>query len=141
MALEALALLGAMGIFAFIIGIGIYIYFALTLMTVAKKTGTKHPWLAWIPIANIFLLVNIAEGQWWPILIAILAPILMLIPVVGMVLFVIVHILFVIYMFAVLWKICGKRNRPGWWVLLLLIPIFGTIWAFIMWGLLAWSEA
>jgi len=141
MAFEALALLGAMGIFAFIIGLGLYVYFALTLMTVAKKTGTKYPGLAWIPIVNIFLMVNIAEGQWWPIVVAILAPLLVFIPIVGMVLFVIVHVLFLIYMFAVMWKICVKRNRPGWWALLLLIPIVGTIWAFIMWGLLAWSEA
>jgi len=46
-----------------------YVYTALALMTIATKTNTKDGWLAWIPIANIILMLNIAKKPiWWIIL-------------------------------------------------------------------------
>src|SRR5215467_850832 len=33
--------------------LAIYIYMAICLQTIAKKTNVQNPWLAWIPIANI----------------------------------------------------------------------------------------
>src|SRR5690348_4514938 len=44
-----------------------YIYVSLALQTIANKTGnTQNSWLAWIPIANIFLMLSIAKKpMWW----------------------------------------------------------------------------
>ncbi len=54
-------------------GLVLYIYIAICLMFIAQKTGTKYPWLAWIPIANVFLMAMIAKKPWWWALIIVLA--------------------------------------------------------------------
>jgi len=115
-----------------IVGIVIYVYYAITLMAVAKKTGTPEPWMAWIPIANLVLMSRIAKQHWWPILLLIG----FFIPFVNF----IASIVFVIFMLIWQWKICEVRGKPGWWPILQLIPIVGGIWGIIMWGLVAWSD-
>ncbi len=44
-----------------LINIAIYVFTALSLYTVAKRRGIHKPWLAWIPIANAWLLGCIAD--------------------------------------------------------------------------------
>lgn len=44
-----------------LIGIGTYILTALSLYTIAKRRGINNPWLAWIPIANIWMLGCISD--------------------------------------------------------------------------------
>lgn len=127
-----LAIFGAFLMAFVIISIGLYVYFALTLMSVAKRTRTENAWLAWIPIANLYLMSRIAKKHWWPILLLIG----LIIPVVGF----IAMIGFVVFVFIWQWKICEARGKPGWWVLLQLIPIVGFVWSIIMWGILAWGE-
>ena len=63
------------GMITFFIFIGTfsYIYTALALMTIAQKTKTKNPWLAWIPIANLYLMTQIGKVPWWTILFLILS--------------------------------------------------------------------
>lgn len=49
--------------------IAIYVYMALALMTMAKKMGTPNEWMAWVPIANLVLIVQMAQKEtWWVIL-------------------------------------------------------------------------
>ena len=67
---KGMPLLGA-GIIGFMLLLGLagYIYTALALQTIANKTNTENGWLAWIPIANLILMVNIARKPiWWIIL-------------------------------------------------------------------------
>jgi hypothetical protein len=55
----------------------------LELQTIAQKTNTENPWLAWIPMLNIILMLNIAKKPiWWFVL--------FLIPLVGIAMMVIV---------------------------------------------------
>jgi uncharacterized protein DUF5684 len=55
-----------------IVGAAVYIYMALALQTIARKTNTKNDWLAWIPIANMILLLEIARKPlWWLLLLVI----------------------------------------------------------------------
>jgi hypothetical protein len=51
-----------------IIVVALYIYSALALSTIARKTQTRNPWLAWIPIADYVLTARIAKKHWWPVL-------------------------------------------------------------------------
>jgi len=127
-----LALIGAFFAVFLIIAIGFYIYFALALMAVAKRTKTENPLLAWIPVANLYLMSKIAGQHWWPLLLLIgfLIPFLNIIAM----------IVFMVYMFIWQWKICEARDKPGWWVLLQLIPFVGSIWGLVMWGILAWGK-
>lgn len=50
-----------MAIFAFgaIIGIALYVLKSLALMEMARSLNIEHPWLAWIPIADTFIMGKI----------------------------------------------------------------------------------
>ncbi|MFC1691172.1 hypothetical protein ACFL0W_03235 [Nanoarchaeota archaeon] len=116
-----------------IISLGLYVYFSLTLMLIAKRTHTEYAWLAWVPIVGKPLLSSkIAKMHWWPVLLFIAY----IIPILN----VIAAITITVYRIIWLWKICEKRHRPGWWSILLLIPGVNIIWAPIMMGILAWSK-
>ena len=79
------AVAGAMGIFFAVIPLVVYIFGAVMLFLIAKKTATSLPWLAFIPIVNIFLMLMIAgKPIWW--LALLLLPVLT--PVFGMLAFV-----------------------------------------------------
>jgi hypothetical protein len=109
---------GMMGTTFFVfVAIG-YVYVSLALMTIAQKTNTANGWLAWIPIANIVLALNIAKKPLWWI-------ILLLIPIVNIIMFIIVWM-----------GIAEARNKPSWWGILLIVPIIGLIVP----GYLAWSD-
>lgn len=102
-----------------VIGLAIYLYAAYCLQEIAKKTNTPNPWLAWIPIANIFLMLSIIRQSYWWIL-------AMFIPLVN------IGVIFWIWM-----KIAEVRNRPWWWALLMLISPINLIMLYF----LAFKEA
>ena len=116
---EAVAAIGVVALlFGLVIGLGVYVYFALALQTIAKKTNTENPWLAWIPIVNIILWLNVAKKPiWWIIL--------CLIPFVNIIIFIIVWM-----------AIAEARGKPSWWGILMIVPFVN----FIVPGYLAWSD-
>jgi len=115
---RAAAAAGAAMLAFFVIFAFIYIFMALALQTIAQKTNTPNPWLAWIPIVNIILLLNVAKKPLWWIL-------LLLIPVVNIVVSVIVWM-----------AVAEVRQKPSWWGILTIIPIAN----FIAIGYLAWAD-
>ena len=120
-----LAAFGAFMIFALIIFLAIYLYMAFALMTIANKTKTKNSWLAFIPIANIYLMTQIAGlSGWWTL--AVLAGI---IPVIG-------SIAVLAAMAYFWWLIAEKLKRPNWWGILMIIPIVNLV----IIGILAWGK-
>ena len=123
--LGMLGFLAALIIPLIIIGIALYIYAAIVLMTIAKKTKTENAWLAWIPIANIYLMTQVGEvSGWWTLLV--LAAI---IPILGS--FVVMAM--IVYLW---WKIAERLDKPGWYGILMLIPVVNLV---IM-GMLAWGK-
>ena len=92
-----------------VVSIACYVWVALCLYIIAKKTNTENPWMAWIPIANIILACQIAGKPWWWIF-------LFLIPIVNIILGIIV-----------MWKICEARGKPGWLGILMIIPVANLI--------------
>lgn len=113
------ALLGAgFMMFFLIFFLAFYVYTALALQTIAQKTNTENGWLAWIPIANVILMLNIAKKPiWWIVL--------CLIPLVSIV------------MFILIWMgIAEARNKPNWWGIMVIVPFMNII----MPGYLAWSD-
>ncbi len=111
--------LGTAGtLISIIIGIGLYIYIALCLQTIARKTDTPNGWLAWIPIANLYLLCKLGgKPGWWLIL--------LFIPIVN-----------IIIQFIVWIGIANQRNKPVWLGVVWFIPILNLITT----GILAFSE-
>jgi len=102
------------------------------MMRTAQRLNIENAWLAWIPIANIYLMSQMAGMHWWPILLLIAS----FIPFIGF----LATIALAIFSLVWFWKICEHRNRPGWWALLILIPLFNIIWLIIVWAILAWGK-
>jgi hypothetical protein len=117
---------------ALIICAAVYVYSSLATMYLAKKIGTKNPWLAWIPVANLYLISQMAGMPWWPILFLIGC----FIPGIGALFAIALLVFFYIWF----WKIFEKVGKPGWWILLLLIPAVGQIIYLVLLGVAAWGK-
>ena len=116
----AAAIAAASGVLLFmlLLLVAVYVYCALAIQTIAQKTHTENPWLAWIPIVNIVLVLNIAKKPiWWFVL--------FLVPLVNIIIGVIVWM-----------AVAEARNKPNWWGILIIIPGVGLIVP----GYLAWSD-
>lgn len=102
----------------FLFYLAIYVYMAYTLQIIAKKTSTQKTWWAWVPVANLFLLVKIAQKSYWWVLWS-------LIPIVN----------FVIT--AIVWmKIAVRLDKPKWIGIIAAIPFVN----FVVIGYLAFSD-
>lgn len=122
--------LGALMIFGILIAIifmaGIYVYSSLAWYTIAKKLKYKKAWLAWIPIINTTMVLQLGGFHWaWIFLI--------LIPILGWI------ALFVLAIIAN-WRIFEKRKYPGWFGLAPIIPKIGGILYLIVIGFVAWKD-
>lgn len=116
----------ALGVLMVLIILGVYVYFSLALMTIGKKLRYKKAWLAWIPIANISMILQMGKFHWaWVFLI--------LIPIFG---WIALFILFIISM----WRIFEKRKYPGWFSLSPILPYFGGVLYLIAMGFAAWRD-
>ena len=120
-----LAMAGMALIVLCIVFLAIYLFMAFALMTIGNKTKTKNSWLAFIPIANIYLMTQIVKiSGWWTLLV-----IVAWIPFVGS----LILAALTIYLW---WKIAERMGRPGWWGILMIIPIVN----FVIMYLLAWGK-
>jgi hypothetical protein len=116
--LDATPMTGGTLVFLLLIGLAVYVYTALAVQTIAEKTKTENPWLAWIPIANIILLLNIAKKPiWWIVL--------FLIPLVN-----------IIFIIMVWMGVAEARGKPNWVGILMIVPLVGAIVP----GYLAWAD-
>lgn len=103
---------------ALVCGLAVYIYMALALQTIAVKTNTANAWLAWVPIANAILMLQIAKKPlWWIILFAI--------PIVNIVIVIMVWM-----------GVAEARQKPNWWGILAIVPLVNMVVP----GYLAWSD-
>lgn len=111
---------------ALIVVLAVYIYTSLALMTIAKRTKTEYAWMAWIPILNLYLMSRIAGIHWWTVLVVIFAG---WIPLIGQ----LAAAAIIVWWW---WMIAEKRKYPGFFGILMLIPIVN----FIILGVLAWAK-
>lgn len=105
----AFAIFGGIMLFLLVIFLIVYIYMAICLMKMAHKTNTGNAWMAWIPIANAFLMLMIAKKPlWWFIL--------FLIPFVNIVITILV------------WMAIAKElGKPEWLGVLMIVPVANII--------------
>ncbi len=105
-----------------------YFFMSLCIYLIARKTDTKGAWLAWVPILQIFPLIESAGIAWWWGLVLYLVPIpLMFIPlvnIIGMVVWFFVLLIF----FVVVWmRICERLGMNKWLGLVMLLPVFNMV--------------
>ena len=119
--------------FLLILVVLLFVYTNFAMMAIAKKANYPHPGLVWIPLIGPLLVTSqIAKMPWWPILLLLGT----WIPIAGFGF----SIAFLIFSFIWLWKTFEAVSKPGWWVLLSLIPLIGTIIYLILLGVAAWSK-
>ena len=62
---EAAAVVGGIyttyQVISFLIGIAGYVLYAWGLCTIAKRRGISNPWLAWIPVANVWIVGSLSD--------------------------------------------------------------------------------
>lgn len=104
-----LAILGGFMLFFLLIFVAVYIFMAICLMKIAKKTNTENAWFAWIPILNIILMVQCAKKPiWWIIL--------FFIPFVNIVAAIMV------------WMAISKNvGKPEWLGILMILPVANIV--------------
>ena len=107
-------------------GLILYVYSVLVWMTIAKKLKYKNPWLAWIPIANCAMILQLGNFNWLWIFLAV-------IPIFGWIALAILGVI-------ATWRIFEKRNYPGWFSLSLIIPNIGAVLYLIAIGFVAWKD-
>ncbi len=56
-----LGIVVVVAIFALVLGIAFYVLQSLSTYTIAKRRGIHKPWLAWIPVGNMWILGSIAD--------------------------------------------------------------------------------
>lgn len=94
------------------------IYSAICLQIIARKTGTPNGWMAWIPIANLFLACNIGSVRYLWLLLLLTG----FVPVVGALLASICDI----FLFGFIWyRIALARGKEGWIGAITIIPLVG----------------
>jgi hypothetical protein len=109
-------------IISIVVSLGVYIYMAFALMTIAKRLNMENTWYAWVPILNAILLFKMGEQN--PMLLF-----LLLIPGVGALIVGIISIIAIM-------NICEKRGYDKLLGLLMLVPIAN----FVLLGMLAWGK-
>lgn len=120
-----LAFMGPLALVILSMMLILYVYSAFCLQTIARKTDTEGSWLAWIPIFNIILMLDIArKPKWWFFLLF-----LTVIPIIGSII--------VLVLFVIIWmNICDQCGKPKWLGVLTIIPLV----SFILLGYLAFSR-
>lgn len=99
----------SMLVVAFLNWLGIYLTLSIGLYVIARKCGHDLAWLAFIPIADLWLLIDLADFP----LIAILG---FFIPPINLLLFL-----------ACWWRIAENTNKPGWIGLLMAVPYVNLV--------------
>ncbi len=120
------------GLFAGMIALGIvfflaiYVYHALAWQKIGRNQKYEYPWLAWIPFANISMILQMGRFHWaWVFL-------------------VLIHILGWIALFVLsiisMWRIYEKAKYPGWLSLASIVPRIGGILNLVVIGFVAWKK-
>ncbi|HVT11766.1 MAG TPA: DUF5684 domain-containing protein [Fimbriimonadaceae bacterium] len=95
-----------------IVLVAIYLLLAYPLYAMGRKVDSNNAWFAFVPILNVFLMLEIAGKEaWWFIL--------FLIPCVGFIFYIITWM-----------GIAEAMDKPGWLGALMIVPILNVIMPF-----------
>ncbi|MFA4953103.1 MAG: hypothetical protein WC584_02685 [Candidatus Pacearchaeota archaeon] len=117
----------ALGVAIAVVAIlALYIYKSIVWMKIAKRLKHKNAWLAWVPIADVAMILQLGDFHWaWIFLI--------LIPFFG---WIALGVLFVVAN----WRIFEECGYPGWFSLSLIIPKVGVVLYLVVIGFIIWSD-
>jgi len=108
--------------------LGIYIYFCFAMQDLSKKLKYKKSWLAWIPIANLFLLPILAKWKW------------------GYGFFIFIPVVNLVFVIIWSWAIYKRRKLPGALSLIKIGYLIPYLWGIVLivdlvvLGIAAWEK-
>ncbi|MDF2674967.1 MAG: conserved rane protein of unknown function [Clostridiales bacterium] len=143
-AFALLAIFGAFAFVFFILAIVLYVLGSLGLYKLAQNTGIENPWLAWIPIANLYILAKLVKsvklGSFEVPSLEIVLPVGCLaaailgnIPVIGWLIY-LAYVVLLVIVFYKLFTIYRPQQATLWIVLSIVLSFIGMpfIFLFIM---------
>jgi len=123
------SLIAGMFVIFLLIFVALYVFMGFAFMSIAKKAKLSTPGLAWIPgVGPLIITYQASKMHWWPwlLLIGCAIPILNIFA----------SIAFMVFTIIWLWKTFEAINKPGWFAILMLIPVVNMI----IIGVTAWSK-
>lgn len=92
----------------------VYVLYTLPLFMIAKKSEHPYAWLAFVPLANLWLMCDMADKDvWWIIL--------FFVPLINIIVYI-----------AVWMALAENTNKPAWLGILMIFPIIGLITAYYL---------
>jgi hypothetical protein len=120
-----------MGVVLIVIPVVIYLFFAIMLFLIARKTNTSNAWFAFIPIAQYVLMLNVAgKPIWWIVafLLPMLASALTLVdPSIASIASLVGFVVSMIAWLLVSLGIANARDKSAVWGVLLFLPCTSPI--------------
>jgi Tfp pilus assembly protein PilF len=121
-----IAMLMGFGLILLVVPLVLYLFSAFMLFLIAGKTGTSRAWLAFIPIAQYVLMVDIAQKPiWWvvPFLLPLVASGLGLVdPTIGSIATLVAGLICLVAWLLVSIGIAKARGKSVVWGILLFLP-------------------
>ena len=109
------AAFGAFIMLFLVLGIAIYIFTAFCLMKIANRKNVPNAWLAFVPIAQLWVVLKVANLHWAWMFILLIG----IVPMIG-------QLLGLIGMIYIAYKFLEGIKQPWWWLLIMfLVPLFG----------------
>ncbi|MGL5869744.1 hypothetical protein [Clostridium chrysemydis] len=122
-----------MMIYSAIMMIGNYVLMGLAIYKIATIQKQEKPWLAWIPIGNVYMLIKISKGKMWflaaPIILFFVAGYQNVITQVITIIATVVFVLTLLYMYKTL---CEEYDGSFW---MLVVGLFPPIFFINLYGL------
>lgn len=114
-------------IFSFIFGLAAYVYMGYALMKIAQKLNIENAWLAFVPIGNIYIMLQCAgiETKWMLLLLVAFVPFLNFLAGIGM-------MAAMVYLYMLIAEKLGFNKNLGF---LAIVPVAN----FVLPGYLAWG--
>lgn len=102
---------------SFLVWVAIYVYTSLAYYTIATKLNYENPWMAWVPFVNLWMMVELAQKEFWWF-------ILFFLPIVNLAAAVVITM-----------AIAERVGKPSWWGILVIVPFVNLAVP----GVLAWG--
>jgi len=134
--MQFIGILQTVGVFVQVLNVVGWIFFSLCLFLVARKVGVAGPWLAFIPIVQVYTVIRTAGKPWWWLLVPLLFIPASFLIVLGPIFMVVIFALMLAYGAAICMGIAENMGRNKWMGLILMIPLVSLIY----WGVLAFSR-
>ncbi len=108
-------------VFGIVFGIAGYVFLALALIQIARKTNTPKEWMAWVPFADALLMNNIARTPMWSFWTLVGGIVVGMIPGISFIGWLAVTGIF--YWWCA--RICARFGKPGWWAYVMASSFLG----------------